>query len=213
MKNLRFCLMLAALLLAIRPAVAGENIGTVAEAQGAVTVAHAGGASGALKPGDGILPNDVISTDERSRVRVVFVDKTEIVLANKGKLTVDSYVFDPKNPAGSKGRFSVLHAAFSYVGGLLDKGDVRMELDFGSIGIRGTEVYRAMRRNECWIYVKKGAISVSNKGGAVHLKEGEGTRMSAQTKAPEAAHTWSANEINWIVGETANPQTQHGNWK
>ena len=191
------------------------NVGTVSDVVGAATLTH-DGASAALKDGAGVAEGDTVETTDKSRAKITFDDKTEIVVAGKGKLTVDAYVYDPKNPASNKASFGVLGLAFSYVGGLLDKGpkpDVTLKMDFGSIGIRGTKIYRAMNNNECWIYVERGKIDVSNKGGAVHLKTGQGTIMSAQDKAPAAAHIWSPKDIAWLKEQVADPRLHKKDWK
>ena len=164
---------------------------------GDVTITHDGDkTASALKNGAAIDENDVIMTTDHSRVKVEFADKTELVIANKGSFTINNYIYDPANPAKNKARFSILKAAFYYVGGLIDKGakpDVEINLDLGTIGIRGTKLMRAMRNGECWIYLEEGKITVSNKGGAVTLASGEGTITVKGKKrsAPQAPHAWS----------------------
>ena len=194
---------------------AAAAVGRVSEVEGTVTVAH-GGSSAALKNGDGVSEGDVVEAAEKSRVRIDFDDKTELVVVGKGKLTIDSYVYDPKNSAGNKAGFSILGAAFSYLGGALDKGKdpkVNLNLDFGSIGIRGTKIYRAMNNGECWIYVERGKIDVSNRAGTVHLKSGQGTIMSAEDKAPANAHIWSDKDIAWLKAQVADPRLHKKDWK
>lgn len=187
------------------PAAAAIEVGAVNEVQGAVTVTHAGDTSPKpLTLGAAILQNDTIETAKDSRVKVTFKDETEIVMAASGKLVVNEYVFDPAKPNEGSAHFSLLKTGFSYVGGLLDKGektDVKLDLDFGSIGIRGTKIYRSMRNGECWIYVEDGKISVSNQGGAVDLIAGQGTTMNATKAAPTAARAWSEDDISWIKSE------------
>lgn len=196
------------------PALAAP-VGKVSEVEGAVTLTH-DGSTAALKDGEGVSEGDTVEAAEKSRVRIDFDDKTELVVVGKGKLTIDAYVYDPKSTAGNKASFSILGAAFSYLGGAMDKGknpDVNLKLDFGSIGIRGTKIYRAMNNGECWIYVERGKVDVSNKGGAVHLKSGQGTIMKAQDKAPLAAHIWSDKDIAWLKAQVADPRLHKKDWK
>ncbi len=151
-----------------------------------------------------------ITKDEESFVQVDFIDKTNITMNGvDSTLTIDEYVFDPKNIEDGKAKFSVLKGSFEFVGGLIDKGageNVQIDLDFGSIGIRGTKIRRSMKDAECWIFLEDGEIRVFNDGGEVFLKPGDGTRMGAKTKAPTPAKPWSVENIEWIRSATQLPQ-------
>jgi hypothetical protein len=213
MNKLFFCALGAAFVLNSASAFAAP-VGHVIDLEGSATDTR-GGKAAALKTGAAIEKGDVIETGEKSRVRIDFIDDTQLTVAEKGKLAINEFVFDPNNKQGNKADLDILHTAFSYVGGLMDKGDkpdVNLHLDFGSIGIRGTQIFRAMHNGECWIYIEHGRVDVSNKGGAVHLKSGEGTIMSAQEKAPAAAHIWSDKDIDWIKSQVVDPRL-HKDWK
>lgn len=188
-----------------RPAQAAAVVGNVEEIAGGATVTHAGEKTALpLKQGDSILENDAILTSEISRLKILFRDKTELVIAHKGSLVIDKYIFDENNPAASKAEYSVLGLAFYYVGGLIDKvasPDVKINLDLGSIGIRGTKIMRAMKNGQCWIYLEDGKITVSNKGGETTLNPGEGTIMTAKTEAPGKAAPWDATKTGWMKDE------------
>jgi hypothetical protein len=195
--------------------VQAASVGHVADVVGSVTLTHAN-ASAPLKAGDAIQQHDIIETTDKSRAKLVFEDKTELVVAGRGKLTIDEFVYNPDKAADNKATLSILGQAFSYAGGLIEKGekpDVKLNLDFGSIGIRGTKIYRAMTNRECWIYIERGAVDVSNKGGQVHLKSGEGTIMSAQAKAPAPPHIWNAKDLIWIKSQVADPRLHKKDWK
>jgi hypothetical protein len=180
---------------------AAPVVARAAELQGEAFVLHPDAKKKQLlRKGDPVFEGDVISTSPKSRLRIVFADKTDLVMAEGGRLVVDKFVYDPARHAG-KVRLGVFGAAFSYVSGLIGKSaspDVKIDLDFGSIGIRGTRIYRAMHNNECWIYVEKGRIDVTNRGGKVTLGPGDGTRMSSKSKAPAPPHVWPRREIKWI---------------
>ncbi|MEZ0261469.1 MAG: FecR domain-containing protein [Alphaproteobacteria bacterium] len=201
------------LVMAVTPAFAGERVGVVDEVEGKVTATQSGSkASRALHDGDAVMEDDLIETAKDSRVKIVFVDKTEFVLAGKGSMHVDDFDFSPRDGKQDKAKLSVLGAAFSWVSGKIGKdkeADVTVNVDFGSIGIRGTEVWRSMHKGECWIYLKSGKIDVSNAGGRVKLKPGEGTIMRAKGTKPDDPHVWSRREINWIKGSVESPRS----WK
>lgn len=212
---IRHSLALAALclLMAATPALAGERVGVADEVEGKVTAIHAGGKEArALHDGDAVMEDDFIETGKDSRVKIVFVDRTEFVLAGKGSLRVDDFDFSPNDGKQDKAQLSVLGAAFSWVSGKIGKdkdADVKVNVDYGAIGIRGTEVWRSMHKGECWIYLKSGRIDVSNPAGRVKLKPGEGTIMRSKSAKPDDPHVWSRREINWIKGSVESARS----WK
>lgn len=156
------------------------------------------------------LGDTFITKDDQSFVKIDFVDETHITMNGMdASLTIDQYIFDPAKLEGNKATFSILKGSFEFVGGLIDKGEeenTQINLDFGSIGVRGTKLRRSMKDGECWIYLEDGAIRVFNDGGETFLKPGDGTRMGAKTKAPTDAKPWSQENIDWILRVTTLPQ-------
>lgn len=189
----------------------GKAIGSVTFAQGNVKIKEGGSKEPAvLKVGHKIEIGDTILTDENGYAKIEFIDETSIALNGAGgSLHIDEYIFDPENKGANKARFDVLRASFVYVSGLLGKAkkpDVEIDLDFGTIGIRGTKILRAMKEgDECWILLEEGKIRVANNAGAVFLGPGDGTRMSSKSVAPKAPKPWGPKNINWIRGEVALP--------
>ena len=157
-----------------------------------------------------IFSGDVITTiSDDSFVRIDFVDETNITMnGEQSELTIDEYIFDPKSVDMSKAKFQILRGSFEFVGGLIDKGEgenVQIDLDFGSIGVRGTKILRAMRDKECWIFLEDGEIRVFNDAGEVFLKPGDGTRMRDTAIAPTDVKPWGQKNIDWIKSEVALP--------
>ncbi len=158
--------------------------------------------------GKAIHLNDTITTiNDGSYIRIDFIDQTHISLSDEGaELTIDEYTFDPENLDGNTARFEILRGSFEFVGGLLDKGkeeNVQIDLDFGSIGIRGTHIHRTMKDKECWIYLQSGEIHVFNDGGSVTLTPGQSTRISDKSISPAPAEKWSKEKIEWIKSQTS----------
>ena len=200
-----FLIAAALVLLVVQPALAATPVGKIAEISGSAVLAHKGDNVQSIKAGDAVNAGDIIRTGDDGRVKIAFVDGTEMTVAKKGYLAIDKYVFEPAKVEGSA-KYRVIGAAFDFLGGKMDKGadsDVTIGLNYGSIGVRGTHIIRAMKNNECWIYLEKGKIDVFNKGGKVSLNPGEGTIMRAKTAAPETPHIWTPKEIAWIKGTVA----------
>ncbi len=190
----------------------GDPIGIVTVAVKDVFVKHHGSEEEQKVSiySDVYLGDTFVTKDDESFVQVDFIDKTNITMNGMDStLTIDEYIFDPENVDNGKAKFSVLKGSFEFVGGLLDKGkeeNVQIDLDFGSIGVRGTKIRRSMKNDECWIYLEDGEIRVFNDGGEVFMKPGDGTRMSAKTKAPTPAKPWSVENVKWIRSATQLPQ-------
>lgn len=208
-----FFAVIAAALLAAGPARAATpvTVGHIAAISGAATHMHKGQPEKPLSVKDAVIEGDVIKTGDDGHVVIDFEDDTEITIASHGAFAVDQYFYDATKPDDSRARYQALGTAFSYVGGKMDKAakpDVQIGLDFGSIGVRGTKLSRAMKNGECWIYLESGKVDVFNDGGKVSLKPGDGTIMSARGKAPLPPHVWTPKEIAWIKGVTAFPQAK-----
>ena len=194
----------------IGTALAADHIGTATYTNGTVLVERESQtAPTALNTGDMIYLGDTVLTDAGDHAKITFIDETTIALNGAdGSLTIDDYIYDPEAPKENRARFNVLQASFVYVSGALGKvkkPDVQIELDFGTIGIRGTKILRSMKDQECWIYVEEGAIRVSNDGGIVNLKTGGGTRISSTKTVPSSPKPWSAENIAWVKGAVALP--------
>lgn len=207
LKRFAFPVLAALLLFAPLPAHAADtdtaySIGHVREVKGDAQIRRSGRTeTKPLHRGDDLFENDTVTTGKKSRVKIYFEDDSELEMAENGKLVFDQYVYDPKKPKEGKAEYTLLDAAFSYVGGWMGKdkkADVSMNLNFGSLGIRGTRLMRAMKDKECWIFLEKGKVDVYNKGGTVTLKPGEGTIMRDKSVSPEKPHIWSGDEQKWI---------------
>lgn len=166
-----------------------------------------------IEPDSAIYPNDTIFTDAASAVKIEFIDHTSISLAGEdGSLEINSYIFDPALTEKNQAHYTILKASFEYISGLIDKRikpertagtsapNVKIDLDLGSIGVRGTTLYRSMKEGQCWVYLENGLIDVYNEGGKVTLTPGQGTRMSARDKAPLTPAPWKKERIDWIKG-------------
>lgn len=164
-----------------------------------------------LTMGQAIFLNDTIEADKGARVAITFIDQTDITLGEASVLTIDEYVFDPQNAEHNAAEFSIKKGAFHYLSGLIAKKenpDVTLKLDFGSIGIRGTEIWRDMNIAEdgamqCRIYLENGSANVYNEKGSVVLGHGDGTKIKGLENAPTPSKPWGEGAIADIKSKTA----------
>lgn len=206
---LAFCFLIlplaAARALVAAPPPQPEPVGTVVSLRGDATVTRKTGENAGqpqkIATGDFLYTGDQIATGENAAMALHFIDDTDIQMGPGGSFAVDDYVYDPQNPAGNKAHYTILKTAFAYASGKIGKTanpDVKIGLDLGSIGIRGTKLLRGMRQSNCWIYLEEGAITVSTDVGEVALAPQQMTRLSSREAAPLEPAPWVDADVDWI---------------
>lgn len=188
---------------AVRAADESTTIGTILEVEGSATVTREGQKPVPAAVDMDIGEKDVVTTGESSRVFIQLIDDTEFSLAEKASFTASEYEFDADDASDNKARYSVMQGAFRYVSGLVAKKenpDVSIDTPFGSIGIRGTEIWGGDTDEGYGIHVDDGAIDVKNEGGAVRVKKGQGTFLGGRNKKPREAAAWSEKRIERARG-------------
>lgn len=191
---------------------AAESIGKISIEQG-IAREISFGHDTALKTGDDIFLNNHIKTDEKTVAKIVFNDETSITLGPESNLIIDEYIYHGEDAKENKLEVSLPKSAFHYITGKVknkDNSNVKLNLDFGSIGIRGTQVWRDMvsfpqgdiMAMKCRIYIEDGQVLVTNNAGSVGLKTGEGTSMTSLGIKPTAARAWTPDEIREIKSKT-----------
>lgn len=183
---------------------AGDGvIGTIMEVEGKATVTPAGQKTvKALAVKDSIHMKDVISTTEKSRVLILFIDNTQFRLSENTRITVDEYVFDPDNAGSNKASYNVLNGTFQYVSGLIAKKkdpDVNIDTPYGTIGIRGTKLWGGNIKDAYGVHVEEGKVSVKNDGGQIFVNKGEGTSLKSRKAPPPKAAPWPVEQLQFIA--------------
>lgn len=164
-------------------------IGRVVEVEGNATITMQGQAYKAVRQ-SAIHMHDVIATGTDTKMLVLFIDKTQITLGQNAKLTVDEYVYNPKDDTNNKGTYSILEGSFKYVSGLLAKKenpDVNINTSYGNIGIRGTQLHCGKVKDTYGVVVNEGRVRVRNDGGEVYVDRGKATMIKSRREKPSAA--------------------------
>jgi len=195
-----------AFLLCAAPASAADPIGSIMAVQGTVTVKREGAEK--AETAAVAMPvhlNDTIETGPDSRVIALFVDETELTLGGDAITTVDEYVYDPVAKSGNRARMTVARGAFLYVSGVIGKAarpDVKIDVPYGSIGLRGTTVWGG-ELDQYGIFVLDGKVSVQTKRGSVLLGKGEGVDLANANSAPAGRKVWGQPKIDRAVATIA----------
>lgn len=208
LKYLAAAALLAALTLGGAPARAADDgtaIGTVVTIEGSATITPEGSKDKIpAKAGAHIHMHDVIQTDAKSKLFLMFIDNTQMTLSDSTKLTVDEYVYDPDNKTNNKARYNILEGTFDYLSGFVAKKkdpDVKVNTTYGSIGIRGTHFWGGHVNGHGYgVHVTEGAVNVSNSGGGADVPAGDGTFIGGPGEPPGKPGPWTDDELAQIDG-------------
>jgi len=212
-------LLVAVLLIAIGNSYAAEPIGGVIEQSG-----KAG--SIVRLSGEELIANlqtDIVSFDEveteNGRLKIQFVDETQVSLTEHTYMEIDEYVYDP-DPSKSKMALNFVQgtARFATGGlGLVPKENIQIQTPTATIGIRGTDFTTTVDElgrslvillpdANCNDKIKleegcrpSGSITVTNDGGTVVLEEAfQAVMVSTFEQSPTQPVTLVDLDLNMI---------------
>ena len=193
-------LLCAALSLAAAAArAAAATVGAVDKAQGQVEAAQAGDIRALAVEGP-VLFGDRLRTGPQARLEAKLADGTVLTLGEKGRLTVDKFVYDPDREGG-KLALSVKQGAFLFVGGKIEGptgGHVDIHTPVGTLGVRGTTVWGGRIDGGFGVLVLSGEVSLKTAKGRVVMHKGQGT-MVFDGKAPTSAAPWPDDRVTRAV--------------
>jgi hypothetical protein len=91
-----------------------------------------------------IFMGDVITTDLKGQVQILFVDDTRFVVGANSKVTIDAFVFDADKTAQDVS-ISAVKGAFRFITGNSPKQNYTIKTPTMTIGVRGTAFDLAVR--------------------------------------------------------------------
>lgn len=212
-------LLVAVLLIAIGNSYAAEPIGGVIEQSGkAGSIVRLSGEELTAN-----LQTDIVSFDEveteNGRLKIQFVDETQVSLTEHTYMEIDEYVYDP-DPSKSKMALNFVQgtARFATGGlGLVPKENIQIQTPTAVIGIRGTDFTTTVDElgrslvillpdANCNDKVKleegcrpSGSITVTNDGGTVTLEEAfQAVMVSTFEQSPTQPVTLVDLDLNQI---------------
>lgn len=165
------------------------SVGVVDKVQEQVAATQAG-VSRDLAASGPVYFRDKMRTGPGARLQAKLDDGTVLTLGEKGKMTVDEFVYRP-GEAGNKLALNVTKGAFLFVGGKIEGptgGNVTIKTSIGTLGVRGTTVWGGPIDGGFGVLVLKGEVWVNTNHGVVDLKEGDGTMIFG--KKPKKAAPW-----------------------
>jgi hypothetical protein len=108
-----------------------------------------------------IFMGDVITTDIRGQVQILFVDETRFVVGANSKVTIDAFVFDA-NKTAQDVSISAVKGAFRFITGNSPKQNYTIKTPTMTIGVRGTAFDLAVRSGsgESTLLTHEGATDI-----------------------------------------------------
>jgi hypothetical protein len=201
MKSMSIFALAASIAVCLTHGAAAEpmTVGAVDKVQEQAVAVQAGSSRDLATAGP-VYFRDKMRTGLGARLEAKLDDGTVLTLGEKGKLTVDEFVYRP-GEAGNKLALNVTKGAFLFVGGKIEGptgGNVSIKTPVGTLGVRGTTVWGGPIDGGFGVLVLKGEVWVKTKHGTVDLKEGSGTMIFGK-KAPEKAAPWSDDRTKRAV--------------
>ncbi len=195
----RAAILALALAFATAASAAPAPVGTVDKAQGQTEALQSGVARGLAVDGP-VLFGDRLRTGPAARLEAKLADGTVLTLGEKGKLTVDKFVYDPDRDGG-KLALTVKSGAFLFVGGKIEGptgGHVDIHTPVGTLGVRGTTVWGGHIDGGFGVLVLSGEVSLATPHGTVMMHKGQGT-MVYDGKGPSDAAPWPDDRVKRAV--------------
>ena len=168
------------------------SIGKVTALKGEASLLRAGKTM-PIMIGSKLEEHDALFTAKKSKLQIVFNDKTVISLGQKSTLKVDEYIFSEKKVAA---RFSIGKGFFKSITGRIGKispKQFKIKTANATIGVRGTTIIGEVSQKRDIIACSYGQIEVSTSRGSMLVNAGERTIVE-ETKAPR-----QAEKVNSVI--------------
>jgi hypothetical protein len=161
------------------------NIGEITALKGEALLIH-NGTTQAVKVGTLLEEHDELKTKARSKLQIVFKDKTVISLGQKSHFKIDEYLFEDKKVSA---HFSVSKGFFKSITGKIGKiapKRFKIKTANATIGVRGTTIIGEVTPKRDIIACSSGQIVVSNRVGSMIVHEGERTIVNSMKMPKES---------------------------
>jgi len=138
-----------------------QTVGLATDVRGLVT-----GDLRTLLVGNDVFFNETIRTDDTSRVRLQFLDETQLYVAQRSEVVLDRFVYDPDQSAGDV-TLSLVRGTFRFVTGVQDSSSYHVETPIATIGVRGTIWHGLLTADLLLLALEDGAIYAELPNGLV----------------------------------------------
>lgn len=141
------------------------NIGTIIESQGENYLKQKGKDDyKIIKTNDNIINGDEIKTTFSSKVKIKFIDNTEITIGSKSRFVVNNYLYDDSTKSRDVS-LNLIEGRLKSIVSKITTQNSKFEIKTNTmvLGVRGTEfIVFAKNENETNIGVTEGEVEISN---------------------------------------------------
>jgi len=122
---------------------APEPVGSVILLRGKATATGADRVARPLKLKSEIFANDRVKTEANAKLQIMFADDSVISLGSRSEMTIDEYVYNPKNKEENSSVLNLIKGLFRVVTGKITEMNperFKTKTKLATIGIRGCEL-------------------------------------------------------------------------
>lgn len=176
--------------------VAGEDVATLVNLVGSVSVTKPDGTTVSIKAKDKVQEGDTLVTSKGAFAMFKFIDGNEMLLRPDTQLKVTQFKFVESEPTKDKAEFNLVKGGLRRLTGLIgkrgDKDADKLVTATATAGIRGT-IYDVIQcKGDCGkladgvhFRVKEGEIVVKNEAGEIAIKAGQFGSVSSSSSKPQ----------------------------
>jgi hypothetical protein len=95
-----------------------------------------GSVAGTLAAGSGVHANETVKTGSSGQAGLQFIDQSNLSVGPSSQVRLDKFVYDPNKGTGTVA-IEATRGAFRFSTGSQNKGQVKIETPYGSLGVRG----------------------------------------------------------------------------
>lgn len=198
---IRLALLLLLALLPAVPALAAEKddpIGVVVALEGEAQKKTPHGIE-LLVADDPVYLNEVIETGPQSKILILLIDDSQIILGNNSAFALSEYIFDPADESQTFATFETFESPFLFYSGWIAKSknpDIRMITPHAIATLRGPATIWGGRFDiDYGLHVREGTISVENNTGSVLVQQGQGVYLRNSDIRPSEIGPWGEERL------------------
>jgi ferric-dicitrate binding protein FerR (iron transport regulator) len=184
---LRDGILLLPFILALRPARAVEQAGSVEDVTGEA-FAERESVHRTLDRAAPVFLNEEVATGVASRLGMRLGRNTTVRLGEQARLKIDRFLVD----AGGE---MTLRSGPLLFDGKPQRAGLQIRSPFALIAVRGTRFFAGPSNDRFGVFVARGSVSVTAAGQQVVLREGEGTDVASPGAPPTPVKRWGAERV------------------
>jgi ferric-dicitrate binding protein FerR (iron transport regulator) len=174
-------------ILALRPALAVERVGSVEDVTGEA-FAELESVRRALDRSASIFLSEEVMTGVASRLGMRLGRSTTVRLGEQARLKIDRFLVE----AGGE---MTLRSGPLLFDGKPGHAGLQIRSPFALIAVRGTRFFAGPSNNRFGVFVARGSVMVTSAGQQVILREGEGTDITSPGTPPTPIKRWAPERI------------------